>query len=320
MRDAGCGMQQGARDCPVGLVPRAGLPDARLISKLPSRAARRDRSRRIASDPLHRPACSSIMRYPKPLLAATASLTLLLPGHRLPARRTPAWRRRRPLDPGNLDPRRQTRATTSTSSPMAAGCRRTRSRPSIRAGAPSRNSASATTPCSTKSSTKARPAAAPAGPTEQKVGDFYATGMDEARVDADGVKPLAAEFDAHRRPQGRAPNCRRKSRTCKASAWASLFRLDVDSDEKNSTLQIAQGMQGGLALPDRDYYTKDDDRSKTIRAAVPGTRRQDAHPARATPPKPPPPRRRPSSTSKPISPRPARRAWTCATRKRTTTR
>src|SRR5205085_11222144 len=45
----------------------------------------------------------------------------------------------------------------------------------------------------------------------------------------------------------------------------SLFGFTSGQDDKNSTMVIAQALQGGLGLPDRDYYTKTDDASKKLR-------------------------------------------------------
>ena len=102
------------------------------------------------------------------------------------------------------------------------------------------------------------------GSNLQKVGDYYASAMDSAQAERLGVTPLAGEFDriaalnstsdlpalvAHRHVHG----------------IPGLFNFFVDQDAKASTNVIAQLYQGGLGLPDRDYYTKDDERSKTIR-------------------------------------------------------
>ena len=47
----------------------------------------------------------------------------------------------------------------------------------------------------------------------------------------------------------------------------ALFRFEVGADEKDSETDIAQLGQGGLGLPDRDYYLLEDEKSKNIRAA-----------------------------------------------------
>ena len=45
----------------------------------------------------------------------------------------------------------------------------------------------------------------------------------------------------------------------------ALFGFTSGQDDKNSTMVIAQAYQGGLGMPDRDYYTKEDDASKKLR-------------------------------------------------------
>ena len=103
-----------------------------------------------------------------------------------------------------------------------------------------------------------------AGGIRQKVGDFYASGMDEKATDAAGVQPLADEFARVAAVKDRAelPALLAHLHTIGVEAG---FSLNVGADDKNSTTNIAQLYQGGLGLPDRDYYTKDDDRSKTLR-------------------------------------------------------
>ncbi len=102
------------------------------------------------------------------------------------------------------------------------------------------------------------------GTARQKVGDFYASGMDEKTVDAAGAKPLAPELEAIAKLGDRAALPAAVARLHKLGINA-LFILNADPDDKNSKLVIAQLIQGGLGLPDRDYYTKDDDKSKALR-------------------------------------------------------
>jgi putative endopeptidase len=102
------------------------------------------------------------------------------------------------------------------------------------------------------------------GSNEQKVGDYYASCMDEAKIEADGIKPLDLEL---RRIA--AINDRKALQ----SAITHLHFIGINAafvdgsnqDAKNSAEVIAGLFQGGLGLPERDYYTKTDERSKTIR-------------------------------------------------------
>ena len=106
---------------------------------------------------------------------------------------------------------------------------------------------------------------APKGSTVQKVGDFYASGMNEAAIEKAGRAPLASRFEQIGEVKdGRAlaaEFARLHLEGCDAG-----FTFGVGVDDKVSTAYIAQFSQGGLGLPDRDYYTKDDEGSKALRA------------------------------------------------------
>ena len=101
-------------------------------------------------------------------------------------------------------------------------------------------------------------------PIEQKVGDFYASGMDEAAIEAAGIAPLQPELDRIAKIATVADV---------QAAIAHLHRLRINAgffftseqDPKNSVMMIAAGGQAGLGLPDRDYYFRDDDKSKLLR-------------------------------------------------------
>jgi putative endopeptidase len=102
------------------------------------------------------------------------------------------------------------------------------------------------------------------GSIEQKVGDFYASGMDETTINAQRAKPLApylAAIDKIADPTSLATAVGQLH----AIGLAPVFNLDGDQDEKNTVAQIAILRQGGLGLPNCEYYTKDDDASKKLR-------------------------------------------------------
>lgn len=103
------------------------------------------------------------------------------------------------------------------------------------------------------------------GSAAQKIGDFYASGMDEAAVNEAGIKPLQGELNAIA-AIGKYSDLPVAIARLHQLGLGGLFRFDVDQDEKNSLNQIVQIGQGGLGLPDRDYYFKDDARSKDLRA------------------------------------------------------
>jgi predicted metalloendopeptidase len=98
----------------------------------------------------------------------------------------------------------------------------------------------------------------------RKVGDFYASGMDEKTVDAARITPLADEFKRIDALKDRG-DVLKEIAHLHASGLTGLFRFSSNQDAKNSTMVIAQASQGGLGMPDRDYYTKEDDASKKLR-------------------------------------------------------
>lgn len=103
------------------------------------------------------------------------------------------------------------------------------------------------------------------GSNEQKIGDFYASCMDEARIEKEGVKPLAPELkriNSLKDVRGLEEEIAHFHR----QGVGAVFAFGTGQDLKNSTQIIANAFQGGLSLPDRDYYLKDDEKSKTIRA------------------------------------------------------
>jgi putative endopeptidase len=98
------------------------------------------------------------------------------------------------------------------------------------------------------------------------VGTFYRSGMDEKRIEEAGARPLQPELDriaALQKPEELLPLLA-WLHSCQISGG---FGFHATPDAKDSTRMIAAFSQGGLSLPDRDYYLKEDDKSKKIRAA-----------------------------------------------------
>ena len=103
--------------------------------------------------------------------------------------------------------------------------------------------------------------------TQQKIGDYFAACMDEAAVEKSGGRPLKPYLDRI---------FRMKSKRDLPAVLAGLhlvtggsgffFGFDSNQDYADATQVIAFAGSGGIGLPDRDYYTKDDDKSKEIRA------------------------------------------------------
>ena len=97
---------------------------------------------------------------------------------------------------------------------------------------------------------------------DQKIGDYYASCTDEKAIDAKGAEPLKPELE-------------RIAKISSASELAGvaaamiddnvLFRFESTQDPHDANQVIANTDQGGLGLPDRDYYTKDDPKSVDLR-------------------------------------------------------
>src|SRR5215212_2429969 len=98
----------------------------------------------------------------------------------------------------------------------------------------------------------------------QKVGDFYASGMNESAIDTAKATPLDEEFKKIDAMKDRKDVLKEIGRFHSMGLHAFFFFIS-GQDDKDSTKVIAQAFQGGLGLPDRDYYTKEDEPSKKIR-------------------------------------------------------
>ena len=101
----------------------------------------------------------------------------------------------------------------------------------------------------------------------QKIGDFYASCTDEAGIEKTGLEPIKAELEAIARLNSVRELAPLVARLQMATFGyrSILFRSGSDQDPDNSESVIASLDQGGLGLPDRDYYTKEDAKSKETR-------------------------------------------------------
>ena len=104
----------------------------------------------------------------------------------------------------------------------------------------------------------------------QKIGDFYGACMDEAAVEKRGMAPIQAQLDAVAKIKSTrdlVPVLSQLQFTYNGYGYSSslLFRAGSSQDPDNSEQQIADVDQGGLSMPDRDYYLKDDAKSKETR-------------------------------------------------------
>ena len=99
---------------------------------------------------------------------------------------------------------------------------------------------------------------------QRKVGDYYASCMDEAAIESVGTQPLRPEFrriDAIHDRSGLLEEVAH----LETQGIHALFGFGSAPDLHDATTQIAHVSDGGLTLPDRDYYLKDDAKSKEIR-------------------------------------------------------
>ncbi|HTU19487.1 MAG TPA: M13 family metallopeptidase, partial [Gemmataceae bacterium] len=97
-----------------------------------------------------------------------------------------------------------------------------------------------------------------------KVGAFYRSGMDEKKIDEQGVKPLRSELERIAALKDAKELLPALARMHMVRSFAG-FAFASTPDLKDSRRVIAEFSQGGLSLPDRDYYLKDDARLKKIR-------------------------------------------------------
>jgi putative endopeptidase len=103
-------------------------------------------------------------------------------------------------------------------------------------------------------------------PDTKKLGTFYASCMDSAGAEVAGAKPLEAEL-ARIAAISNAKQLYEAIAYFHAAGISPLFTFGTGQDSKNSSLVILSANQGGLGLPNRDYYTKTDSNSVKIRKA-----------------------------------------------------
>ncbi|MDF1503732.1 M13 family metallopeptidase [Roseisolibacter sp. H3M3-2] len=100
----------------------------------------------------------------------------------------------------------------------------------------------------------------------QRIGAFYRSCVDSAALEAAGItplKPLLARIDGIQTHEQLA----RELGALEAEAGLAPFGAGPGPDAKNSSALIVNASQGGLGLPDRDLYLKDDARSRQVRDA-----------------------------------------------------
>jgi putative endopeptidase len=104
-------------------------------------------------------------------------------------------------------------------------------------------------------------------PQMQKIGDFYLSGMDTVAIDKLGYEPIKADLQRIEAISNVDDLLKEIAYLKTSGAGSALFGFFLAQDRKNVTQYVPQLTQGGTALPDRDYYLKNDTRSNSIRKA-----------------------------------------------------
>ena len=104
---------------------------------------------------------------------------------------------------------------------------------------------------------------APKDSNSQKIGDYYGGFMDEATIEKRGVEPLKPQLDSIRSIQSYAALATALGHAIRVGD-STPISFQVNIDFNNPTVYSLYALQGGLGLPDRDYYLRDDE---PVRAA-----------------------------------------------------
>ncbi|MBC7872837.1 MAG: M13 family metallopeptidase, partial [Ferruginibacter sp.] len=113
-------------------------------------------------------------------------------------------------------------------------------------------------------SEKAAGSGAPKGSAEQKIGDFWTMAMDSAKIESDGLKPIQPWLDKVNAITDIKTLVATVAELKKAGS-STLFSDFVTQDDKNSEIMTYKLWQGGLGLPEREYYFKTDSATVRIR-------------------------------------------------------
>jgi putative endopeptidase len=106
---------------------------------------------------------------------------------------------------------------------------------------------------------------APKTPLQTKYGDYFASCMNVDLVDKLGAKPIEPALTAIAGLTDKKKLASLNLELATKYGAAVIFGVNVGQDQNDSTKQILETGQGGLGLPDRDYYVAQDDRSKKLR-------------------------------------------------------
>ena len=102
------------------------------------------------------------------------------------------------------------------------------------------------------------------GSIPDKIATLFNGGMDTTKIDADGIKPLLPYFAEIDKIQSKE-DVQKEITQMHQYGFSPLFGFYGATDAKNSTMVIAQLVQAGMGMPERDYYLLDDQHSKDLR-------------------------------------------------------
>ena len=111
---------------------------------------------------------------------------------------------------------------------------------------------------------KAAAAKAAAGSSEQKIGDFWSTAMDSTKIEQQGLQPLQPYLDKINAIND-TKSLVQTSAELRRIGSGTLFSDYVTQDDKNSDVMTYKLSQGGIGLPEREYYFKTDSATANIR-------------------------------------------------------
>jgi putative endopeptidase len=111
---------------------------------------------------------------------------------------------------------------------------------------------------------KADSSSAANGTAGQKIGDFFSTAMDSLKIEQQGLSPLQPYLDKIAAIKD-VPSFVRTSAELRGIGSATMFSCFVTQDDKQSDVMAFKLWQGGIGLPEREYYFKKDSATKEIR-------------------------------------------------------
>ncbi|MBQ2448211.1 MAG: M13 family metallopeptidase, partial [Bacteroidales bacterium] len=103
------------------------------------------------------------------------------------------------------------------------------------------------------------------GSAEQKIADLYRLKMDSLRLNQEGNAPIQPILKTIKALENKAQVIEMMAQLNQEGIWP-FFAMYVSADDMNSSMNILHTYQAGIGMSDRDYYLKEDARSKSLRA------------------------------------------------------